>query len=246
MSKQITTYPTYTLLLALAISSTAPKVLAQEDTSRLFTPPGMPALTTPGSIQVLPSAKMADAISPFTADRRAEMVAARQAAKKRGWNEVTEAQAMRVDSYFDRPELRNRMRPLQEMINELRVAPSVLGGTILGRAESIGASGSGAFANGGWTGLIRAFTEPKLGRVVLEEFDYVAAGTQITVPQEMIDGDVNGMPMLVDAYRAPSGNGYTEFTWFTRNKQFILRVGRYVPETSELRAEVQMLMSQLL
>ncbi|HMN44812.1 MAG TPA: hypothetical protein PKE27_09580 [Povalibacter sp.] len=244
MSKQFLHGWMESLLFVLA-ASTVGTASAQGNTTQIFTPPGMPVLTDPGSVRILPSSEIDSAASPFTSDKRAEMAAARQAAKKRGWNEVTEAQAKRVDSYFDRPESRNRLRALHEIVNDLRVMPAALSGTALANAEFLGASPSGAFAAGGWTGLVRAFTVPKFGRVVLEEFDYAAAGTQITVPREMIDGDVNGKPMITDSYRAPSGNGYTEFTWFTDHKQFILRIGQYVPEKSGLRADIHTLMSQL-
>lgn len=234
-----------TLFAISIVAATAPLEAQGTDTG-VFAPPGMPVLKQPGTIQVVPGAEMgATAGSPFTQEKRLEMVAAREASKRRGWTEVTEARARHVDSYFDRPELQSRFLELHDIGNTLTIVPTVLQGTLLERAVPLGALPSGAFANGGWTGLTRVFTVPELGRVVLEEFDYVAAGTQITIPAESIDGDLNGMPVITDAYRAPSGNGYTEFVWFTERKQFTLLVGKYLPNSDRSRAQVRNLMMQL-
>lgn len=109
-----------------------------------------------------------------------------------------------------------------------------------------GVRSAGGFVNGGWTGLVRLFTVPDLGRGVREEYDYKAAGSRFRIPEEMADMSVNGYPAAYRVFRAPSGKAYTEFVWFTDTKHFRVMIDGQIAKSSDAFVRVQRLMETLI
>lgn len=230
--------------LIVGITGTMP-LSAAEISSPVFTPPGMPAMEHPGTVRILADETPTSNQSSYPPELRREMSAARLSVKTRGWVEISESSAQRVDSFFDRSEIRSRLRKPDEVRDHLAIEPTPLGATMLADADLLGSLPSGTFIDNGWSGVTRVLDSPMFGRVVLEESDYVAAGAQITLPQASVSGTSNSLPIVITAYRAPSGNGYTEFIWFTQRKQFTLLVGKYLAESDGLRKQVKELMGGL-
>ena len=167
--------------------------------------------------------------------------------KTLGWIEVDEEKASSVERAFGASSpVVTTMPDVESLLNVLRVVPSSVTGTMLASGRLDGVTTAGGFVDGGWTGLVRLFTLPDVGRVILEEYDYVAAGSHYQIPSETFDSYVNGYPMIYRAFKAPSGKSYTEFVWFTKTKQFRLMVDGLVMKSDDIYADVEQLLATLL
>lgn len=185
--------------------------------------PGFPSVRA-GTVEVVPLAR-----SPLNEAMRSALLARRDAQLSQGWTPASEEQAQVIDSYFEDDRVKRRLKPtLLDIDSDLQVAPAQIKGTLLGTGRIEGAMAAGGFVNGRWTGLARVITVPELGRVVLEEYDYRAAGSYIVIAEEVVDSELNGYPVLYNVWRTPSGKGWTEVRWFTPNKEFRLYIGREI------------------
>lgn len=133
-----------------------------------------------------------------------------------------------------------RLKDLDEIRQQLNMEPASLAATFFERAAFQGANTAGGFVNGGWTGLVRRFEFDELGRVVLEEYDYVNAGSHVTIPEDAVDSYIEGYPVLFKAFKTDDkGGGHTTITWFTDNKQFRLRIDRALSKSDAVYGEIE-------
>ncbi len=203
-------------------------------------PPGFPPVRE-GTVEVAPFAQ-----SPLNETMRSALLARRDAQRSQGWTLASEEQAQAIDGYFEDDQVKRRLKPtLLDLQTDLRIVPAELTGTLLGTARIEGVLAAGGFVDGRWTGLARAMTVRDLGRVVLEEYDYRAAGSHIVIAEEMVDSELNGYPVLYSVWRAPSGKAWTEIRWFTPNKEFRLYVGKEIQKNDRLYEQLMRLMSVL-
>jgi hypothetical protein len=225
-------------LAGLVIFAIIPETaLAQ---AAIHAPPGF-GQVRPGTVEVRGLQNL-----PMGAAMKSAALARLEDKRQRGWMSAEEQQAATLDGYFDDSEVKKRLRPgLAEVAGDLNVTPSNLDFALLKNRRVSGAMAAGGFVNGAWTGLARVMTVPGIGRVVLEEYDYVAAGSHIVVAAELFDTEVNGLPAVINVWRTPLGKAWTEAQWFTSNKQFRLLLGREIKKTDLLYEQLQVLMANL-
>ncbi len=195
----------------------------------LVRPPGFGEVR-PGHVETKPLSE-----SPFSTSEAETMVLEKTHQREHGWTAASEEDVSEFEIFFDTSnELYSRGRSdLSLLLNGLRVVPTSFDGTLLSRARLHTAMQIGGFVDGAWTGLVRVMTVPSLGRVVLEEYDYVAAGSHIMLAEEIVDFQINGKPATFDVWRAPSRKSFTELVWFTENKHFRLLVNGTVQPASQ-------------
>lgn len=163
--------------------------------------------------------------------------------RSQGWIDVDEYKAATVDRAFELPSATGLSAPtIDSLLSSLRIAPAVLQGTILEDASLDGAGTAGGYVEGGWSGLVRRFVVPQLGRLVLEEYDYVVAGSHFRIPEAAVDSYINGLPMTYRVFRSQSGNGYSEFVWFSGTKHFRLMVEGEISRSSQAYTSIEHLM----
>ncbi len=195
----------------------------------LVRPPGFGEVR-PGHVESKPISE-----SPFSISEAETMVLDKAHQREHGWTAASEEDVSEFEMFFDTSsELYSRGRSdISLLLNGLRVVPTSFDGTLLSRARLHTAMQIGGFVDGAWTGLVRVMTVPSLGRVVLEEYDYVAAGSHIMLAEEIVDFQINGKPATFDVWRAPSQESFTELVWFTENKHFRLLVNGTVQPASQ-------------
>lgn len=200
-----------------------------------------PSTPRPGFVQVIP---IDDAgLSP---DMKSAVLERRNQQETKGFVEVPEHEAKVVDTYFSKSQFTQNTKPLKDIERSTHLNPAALKGTILEAAEYFGASTAGGHVNGKWTGLVRAFESDELGKVVLEEYDYIEAGSHFFIPQEVVDSYIGEYPVLFAAVQSRSGsNAYTDLTWFTERKQFRLRIGKLIQKTDDRYRYLEQLMATL-
>ena len=230
------------LIVFLALMAPAAiSVFAQE--LRHEAPSGFPAVKiVPGTIQVHP-------VNVLSADEsvRQATIAQSQEKRQRGWVEAPPGRHDSFLAYFqENSSGPKQMRSsLDELAGKLRVAPANLQGTLLDGFKLYGAWWAGGFVNGGWTGVVRSGTTPKLGRVVLEEYDYAQAGSFFMIPEELVDFNANGLPGQFIVFRDASGPSWSEMRWFTANKEFRLRIDQPILKSDSMYQALQELATQL-
>lgn len=201
---------------------------SRDDSLATVTPPGFGEIR-PGVVETKP---LAD--SPFSLSEREFILLEKKQQRENGWTAAREGQVSEFDMYFDTESafyLRGK-RNLNESLNYLQFVPASFDGTLFERARLHTVMHAGGYVNGAWTGVIRTMTIPKLGRVVLEEYDYVAAGSHIQIAEEVADSEINGKPSIFTVWKEPGGRMVTEFEWFTDNKHFRLLLDGAVVQSS--------------
>lgn len=195
----------------------------------LSRPPGFGEVR-PGHVETKPISA-----SPFSISEAETMLLDKTHQREHGWTAASEEDVSEFEMFFDTSNaLYSRgSSDLSLLLNELRVVPASFDGTLLSRAKLQTAMHIGGFVDGAWTGLVRVMTVPSLGRVVLEEYDYVAAGSYFVIAEEIVDFQINGRPATFDVWRAPSRKSFTELVWFTENKHFRLLVNGTVQPASQ-------------
>ncbi|MCC6195051.1 MAG: hypothetical protein IT518_11335 [Burkholderiales bacterium] len=222
-------------MIALCFCSLAITSPAISQSLRRTPPPGFPDSIVPGRVVVRPLAS-----SPHNEVARAGIIRNRDEMRTQGWMKSPPGRSAMLHGYFEEPRDRSRLRPaMADIVGQLRVAPFPLERTIFSKAELKGVMPAGGFVDGGWTGVARAMTVPQLGRVVLEEYDYVAAGSYIVVPEELVDDTVNGLPFQFAVWREETGRTWTEVRWFTANKEFRLFIEKPLRKSEQLFEELQ-------
>jgi hypothetical protein len=238
MKMQEPAYVTLALVLSIAGMSVAQELAHQ-------IPPGFPTdvRIVPGGIVVRP----ASAISSDESTK--QMVLARvQQLRQQGW---AQAAPGRHESFLAHFKEQSSSGPkqmklsLDELAGKLKVAPADLRGTLLDGFKLHGAWSAGGFVNGGWTGIVRSGTSPRLGRVVLEEYDYVQAGSFFVIPEELVAFNANGLPAQFIVYRDSGGASWTEVRWFTANKEFRLLIDRPISKSESEYLALQGLATRL-
>jgi len=143
-------------------------------------------------------------------------------------NEVPDFEAVVAD-------VGKKLRPFDATLVDtlLHIRPANLERSSLSGAKVIGAHEGGTKLPTGWTGLTRVIAAPALGKIVLDELDYVASGSGFALTKEMLNADVNGNPATAVSLRTRGNRTMTTVTWVTLNKRYRLRakpVGHDVKE----------------
>lgn len=188
--------------------------------------PSMPGLSESvrlGNVQVVPidDMEVMEDVKRSIIERRGQQVS-------QGWVDVDSQQASHIETYLESSSSERLRTDLDEVEHTLHFDPADLRGTFLDAAHFKGALPIGGFLDGKWTGLLRVFEASVLGNVILEEYDYVRAGSYILVPQEVVDSYLDGFPVLYTVLKAPDGTVHTDIIWFTDVKNFRLRIGSEV------------------
>jgi hypothetical protein len=192
----------------------------------------------PGNVEVV-----AIADKPTVTEAQKSVLLARETQLSQGWIEVNQQRASMVENYVSnaRSKLNSNMGVVRE---SLHTEPAKLSGTILEGAGFVGAFPVGGFVDGSWTGVVRVFESSELGRIVLEEYDYKRAGSNILIPEEVVDSYFNGLPLLYAVLKS-GDTAHTDITWFTDNKQFRMRIGSMVSKTDKNYESVEQIISSL-
>jgi hypothetical protein len=173
--------------------------------------------------------------SPFSQSEREFILLEKKHQREKGWTPDSDGIVSEFEFYLDKDSdfYRRGKRTLEESLVHLQVVPASFDGTLFAGAELQTVMHAGGFVNGTWTGLVRVMTVPKLGRVVLEEYDYVAAGSHIQIAEEIMDTEINGKPSLFTVWKGPGQQAVTELEWFTDNKHFRLLLEGVVVQSSK-------------
>jgi hypothetical protein len=233
--------PVYCIGLMLALAAIYPNALEAQQVSMSARAKTFPAIRQ-GVVEMLPMSALP---YPSTAAREAAL-ALRDAQRAQGWMPAPEAQSAEIDGYFDSERVQARLRPsMAELAPSLRISPTPLEGTFLEGAKLVGVMPGGGYVDRGWTGIGRALEVDGVGRVVLEEYDYVLAGSYIVVPEELVNGRINGLPAQFSVWRTPSGKTWTQMRWFSANKEYRLFIGRPVKEGDALHKSIMQLTARV-
>jgi hypothetical protein len=227
----------FSVAVMAVVFSFAAASFAQE--LRSNPPAGFPSATKRGVVEVR-------SFSGMLNQKQRDVVSNLAQQQSRGWLDAPEERAASIDGYFQEGALKSRLKPnLTDVLGTLLVAPANLEGTFLQNAKIVGTMPAGGYVNGGWTGVARAMQVPGIGNVVLEEYDYVAAGSHIIVPAELVDSEINGLPSQYAVWRTPSGKTWTEFRWFTSNKEFRLLLRKAIGKSDRSHRQLQELAVKL-
>lgn len=120
----------------------------------------------------------------------------------------------------------------------LHIRPANLERSSLNGAKIIGAHEGGTKLPTGWTGLTRVIVEPTLGKIVLDELDFVASGSGFSLTKEMLNSDVNGNPATVLSQRTHGDRTMTTVTWVTSSKRYRLRAKQVGHDVKEKLLEI--------
>ncbi|MGH8557760.1 MAG: hypothetical protein ACRESZ_09920, partial [Methylococcales bacterium] len=149
--------------------------------------------------------------------------------QQRGFVDAPESSVGTLDA-LDRARIHKKdmLKPIDEITNKLAILPSSLGVSQLSKARLLGAQEAGGLREGGWTGLFRLFSVPKLGLVGLEENDYIASRGGFAMIKEAINQEVNGRPAILSVQQSQSGKALSELTWATDRKIYTLTFNRAI------------------
>lgn len=211
------------------------ELLAQGPNLHAPTMPGVnQSAVSPGTVEVVPINEIA-----MVEDMSASILERREQQLSQGWVDVTERQANILDTYLDSDSARSLSRNLGDVEASLHTEAADISGTFLEDAFFLGARPAGGFIDGSWTGLVRVFDSPTFGIIMLEEYDYVRAGSHIVLPREVVDSYVNGYPVLHSVLKATDDAVHTDIVWFTERKNFRLKMNSEVSTRSRLFQQVE-------
>lgn len=199
-------------------------------TDLLGPPPEGQPVTTPGTVEVRPMERQV-----LTEAKEVPALVSRfQQQKNRGWISATTDESEIIDHYFvaKNPMVKNSTN-VENLLPDLNMTPSDLAGTALETATLVSAIPAGGYVDGGWTGLVRVFSDSELGDAVLVEYDYQRAGSHVFVPEEAVDHYVGGFPVSNFVWRGPE-RSFTETRWFTETKDFTLMFRGEVPGKNDI------------
>lgn len=183
----------------------------------------------PGVIEVV---SLADA--PISADLKETILQEELHQKEMGWIRGSEEQTAVFDRAFSDDVLARGKPSVGAVAANLIVTPAQLEGTFLEGAETRAVLPSGAFHDGKWTGLTRMLVAPGIGRVILEESDYIASGAHLKIAEEVIDFYVGAYPGIFTVWRDRKNKGFTEVEWYTDRKQFRVTIDQQVEINSKI------------
>jgi hypothetical protein len=195
----------------------------------------------PGTVDVIPIER-----TKAARGAQAAALAMREQMLTQGWIEVLPDEARAVENFFSSDRGVGRLKPIEHTTARISFEPTSLKGSFLDDAKFLGSVTAGGFVDGKWTGLVRAFESEKYGEVLLEEYDYIDAGSHYMVPQEMVDSYVGGFPVLRSVLKSRGGErGMTDLSWFSERKHFRLRTSKAISK-SDLRSKDLRLITEML
>lgn len=146
-----------------------------------------------------------------------------------GHFEVDENEVIDVEELVNREILRRKNtgnRP--DETPTYRISPSHPIGGSAHDATVLLEGPSGTQVDGGWTGINRVFSVRGLGKVYVEEFDYVLSNGSGGMIREFINADVNGNPAIYLVKKTRGGKWSSELAWMTDNKRFFVIVSKQI------------------
>lgn len=147
----------------------------------------------------------------------------------RGHFEVDENEVVDVDELLSNELARRKSSNDRARAATIyRISPSIPIGGSAHDATVLLEGPSGTQVDGGWTGINRVFNVTGLGKVYVEEFDYILSNGSGGLIKEFINADINGNPAIYLVKTTRGGKWSSELAWMTDNKRFFVIVSRQI------------------